>query len=63
MTNDMLKMANFHVSSGILKFHLGQSSNKIFLDPITFSGCQVISQLLTVKKTKPKKSPIRVYSR
>ena len=42
---------------------LGHSSNQFFLDPITFSGCQVISQLLTVKKTKPKKSPICVYSR
>ena len=42
---------------------LGHSSNQIFLDPIIFSGCQIISQLLAVKKTKPKKSPICVYSR
>ena len=41
---------------------LGHSSNQIFLDPITFSGCQVIRQLLTIKKTKPNKSPICVYS-
>ena len=42
---------------------LGHSSNNFFLDPITFSGCQVISQLLTVEKTKTKKSLICVYSR
>ena len=41
---------------------LGHSSIKFFLDPITFSGCQVISQLLTIKKIKPKKSPICVHS-
>ena len=55
MTNDMLKMTNFHFSCGILKFHFGPEQQQFFLGPITFSGCQVISQLLTIKKIKLKK--------
>ena len=38
-------------------------ATNFFFDPITFSGCQIISQLLTVEKPKQKKSPICVYSR